>query len=106
VGYGRLLIAVDRAREIVTRVEFAGDDLRPLKRYRLLEATRLGSTWLPARTRLEHLQNGLSSEITYRYWPLRSTPDPLLFDPSDARGPFLPRMLEALRRERIPVDAK
>lgn len=80
--------------------------MRPLKRYRLLEATRLGRVWLPARTRLEHLQNGMSSEIAYRYWPLRSKPPASLFDPADARGPFLPRMLEALRREKIPLEGK
>ena len=41
VGYGRLLIEVDRRRDLVTRVEFAGNDMRPLKSYRLLEAVRL-----------------------------------------------------------------
>lgn len=106
VGYGRLLIAVDRRRGLVARVEFAGDDMRPIKSYRLLEAVRVGGAWLPARTRLDHLQNGMSSEITYRYWPLRSRPAALLFDPADQHGPFLPRMLDALRREKIPLDAK
>jgi hypothetical protein len=106
VGYGRLLIAVDRRRELVTRVEFAGEDMRPIKSYRLLEAVRAGGTWLPARTRLDHIQNGMSSEITYRYWPLRSRPPAVLFDPADERGPFLPRMLDALRREKIPLDEK
>jgi predicted RND superfamily exporter protein len=106
LGYGRLLIAVDRRRGLVARVEFAGDDLRPIKSYRLLEAVRVGGAWLPARTRLDHLQNGMSSEITYRYWPLRAQPAALLFDPADEHGPFLPRMLDALKREKIPLDAK
>jgi hypothetical protein len=106
LGYGRLLIAVDRRRGLVARVEFAGDDLRPIKRYRLLQAVRVGGAWLPARTRLDHLQNGMSSEITYRYWPLRARPAALLFDPADQHGPFLPRMLDALKREKIPLDAK
>ena len=106
VGYRRLLIAVDRRRDLVTRVEFAGDDMRPLKSYRLLEAVRLEGTWLPARTRLDHFENGMSSEITYRYWALRSRPPAVLFDPADERGPFLPRMLDALRREKIPVDGQ
>ena len=90
----------------LTRVEFAGDDMRPLKSYRLLEAVRLEGTWLPARTRLDHFENGMSSEITYRYWALRSRPPAVLFDPADERGPFLPRMLDALRREKIPVDGQ
>jgi len=106
VGYGRLLIAVDRRRGIVARVEFAGDDMRPIKSYRLLEAVRVAGAWLPARTRLDHLQNGMSSEITYRYWPLRARPAALLFDPADPHGPFLPRMLDALRREKIPLDGE
>jgi hypothetical protein len=100
-GYGRLLIAVDRGRNLVTRVEFAGEDLKPLKSYHLLEAVRFGRAWLPARTRLEHFQNRMASEIAYRYWPLRSRPQAVLFDPADRHGPFLPRMLDALRREKI-----
>ncbi|TMQ47659.1 MAG: hypothetical protein E6K72_13785 [Candidatus Eisenbacteria bacterium] len=66
----------------------------------------LGGTWLPARTRLDHFENGMSSEITYRYWALRSRPPAVLFDPADECGPFLPRMLDALRREKIPVDGQ
>ena len=30
----------------------------------------------------------------------------LLFDPADQHGPFLPRMLDALEREKIPLDSK
>jgi predicted RND superfamily exporter protein len=104
LGYGRLVMAIDRGRGLIARIEFADADLRPVKRYELLDAIRFGAEWLPKRVRIEQVQIGMTSIVDYRYWRLRAPPPKRLFDPSDAAGPFLPRIMETLRREKIPID--
>ncbi len=104
LGYGRLRIGIDRARRLVARIEFADPDLRPVKRYAVLEATRFGDLWLPKRVKLDQVQLNMSSVIDYRYWRLRKRPPATLFDPAGRLGPFLPRLEAVLRREKIEAE--
>jgi len=104
LGYGRLRIGIDRARRLVARVEFADPDLRLVKRYAVVEATRFADVWLPKRVKLDQVQLNMSSLIDYRYWRLRRRPPPTLFDPAGALGPFLPRLEAVLKREKIEAE--
>jgi len=93
IGSARLVIDVDPARHVVTRVEYYDRSDRLSKRYAATDFVSLGGHWYPTRVRTSQTAQELEATITYRYLLLPAAPPSDLFRNVPEAGSFLDRLL-------------
>jgi hypothetical protein len=96
VGYQSLTITVDRAKRLITHIEYRASFDRLIKTYEVVESVQQGDVWYPARIRVEQIHQRTISFVDYQYWPLAVTPDRDVFRPSVDTVSFLPRLRRVL----------
>jgi hypothetical protein len=96
LGYSSLRIRVDPDEQIVRDVRFAGLGGQPLKSYTLVRDVQIGDRVFPSEVRLEHLAEGLTTEIGYEYWLQDAPPPPALFEPNMEQARFIDRLKDYL----------
>jgi hypothetical protein len=108
LGYGALLIEIDSERQVVRRIDYYGLGGALLKRYAVLETTRLGDYHYPAVADLYELATAQRNRIAYEYWLPKKPLDRETFQPNIEAGSFRDRMQRALHKHGLGarIDAE
>jgi hypothetical protein len=110
LGYGALLIDFDSDHQVVRRIDYYGLGGALLKRYLVLETTKLGKHHYPAAADLYEPTSARRNRIAYEYWLPAEPLDREPFRPSIEAGSFRDRIQKALHKnglgERIDAELR